>query len=189
MTDSRPTKWAVVQYWSTAPLGHEVFAPHLSIDSPCCFACGWLSERWKEGRSAKAAWGHARLERAHIVPASLGGSADVSNIILLCAPCHRESPDWHEPSEMARWISERPERGSKEVEELSDWFAAMQQAPEFGTLVNALAPESDEEMRTVAQEIVQALWASAQKTSLHASALSAGSKAAILRDVAVRYDR
>ncbi|MET7975702.1 endonuclease domain-containing protein [Streptomyces mirabilis] len=92
MTDPRPTKWAIVQYWASTPddAGRNIFAPHFSLDEPCCFTCGWFSERWKGGRSIKKAWERARLERAHITPAGVGGSDEADNIILMCTPCHSE---------------------------------------------------------------------------------------------------
>ncbi|MGW0626407.1 HNH endonuclease [Streptomyces sp. NPDC002758] len=141
MTDTRPTKWAIVQYWATSPFGHEVFAPHLTVDDPCCFACGWFSERWKNGRSTRKAWERANLERAHITPAGLGGSDRASNIILLCTPCHEESPDWFDPWEMARWISSRPARPSKELEHLSAWTDAFAEVPEFLQLLDEAASQ------------------------------------------------
>jgi hypothetical protein len=139
MTDQRPTKWAVAQYWASRPLGHDVFAPHLSLDDPCCFACGWFSERWKGGRSAKMAWERARLERAHIIPAGLDGSSKADNIILLCAPCHEESPDWFSPWEMAIWISKRPERPSSEMEQVNGWIEAINEVPQFKEMLGELA--------------------------------------------------
>lgn len=136
MTDGRPTKWAIVQYWAGSPSGHEVFAPRLSIDDPCCFACGWFSERWKEGRSARKSWERARLERAHIIPAGLDGSDEAANLILLCTPCHEESPDWFSPWEMAAWISRRPERPSREVEQMNAWLEALEDVPQFKEMLN-----------------------------------------------------
>jgi len=138
VTDPRPTKWAIAQYWASQPLGHEVFAPHLSLDDPCCFACGWFSERWKGGRSSKMAWERARLERAHIVPAGLDGSNEADNIILLCSPCHEESPDWFNPWEMALWISKRPERPSSEMEHVNTWIDAFNEVPQFKEMLGEL---------------------------------------------------
>ncbi|EPW1408059.1 HNH endonuclease, partial [Salmonella enterica subsp. enterica serovar Javiana] len=48
------------------------------------------------------------LERAHIIPHSLGGSNDVSNYILLCSKCHRESPDIANESALIEWMNEQP---------------------------------------------------------------------------------
>lgn len=178
MTDTRPTKWAIAQYWAGAPLGHEVFAPHLNIDDPCCFACGWFSERWKEGRSARKAWERARLERAHIIPASLDGSDGADNIILLCNPCHQESPDWADPWEMARWISTRPDRPSKEMEAVDAWIQAADNTWGFCEMLESAATDGRS-----ADWIVGLMRESARQAVVHGSGvgLSQATMTAILR--------
>lgn len=182
---SIPTKWAIAQYWSAA-FGNDVFAPQLEdLAHPCCFACGWFSERWTKA-TAKASWERATLERAHIVPRSLGGSDDPSNIILLCSPCHRDSPDWREPSAMARWIAERPDRGSKEVEEFADWCNALQQVPEFKMLLADYEANPDVPDDVAVQRIVEMLWQSTRKAGMHVTEISNGTKVAILRDTLTR---
>ncbi|WP_020135012.1 HNH endonuclease [Streptomyces sp. 351MFTsu5.1] len=145
MTDSKPTKWAIAQYWANTPDedGRKIFAPHLGLEDPCCFTCGWYSERWKEGRSARRAWERARLERAHIIPAGLGGSDKVDNIILMCTPCHEESPDWFSPWEMAIWISKRADRPSAELEQVNDWIAAINDVPQFREMLGEMATRED----------------------------------------------
>lgn len=123
-----PSKWRIVQYWAKSP-DRDVFAPHL-IDTgePCCFACHSYNEHWDNYPTPQQRWEHAALERAHIVPDSLGGSSDPSNIVLFCKPCHIESPDWHEPSAMAHWIAARPVRGNQTMDK---WAEAIQSVPEF----------------------------------------------------------
>lgn len=188
MTNPVPTKWQLAQHWA-ASADRATFAPMLEdLTHPCCFACGWFSEHWAKATS-KASWERATLERAHIVPSSLGGPDDATNVILLCAPCHRDSPDWHDPSAMARWIAERPERGSKELEELSDWITALQQAPEFDTLLTLVGMGVRMGVDTpegAAQDIIDVLWESAQNAGTHVTELSRGTKVAILRDAAER---
>ncbi|MEU6386478.1 HNH endonuclease [Streptomyces bauhiniae] len=141
---SVPSKWKIAQHWNESPR-REDFAPHLLIDEPCCFACGWFSERWKR-TTAQASWQRANLERAHIVPSSLGGPDDASNLLLLCKPCHQESPDWADPAQMARWIATREERPSRELETLMAWFAAAEKAPDFkDALASVVAEEGASE--------------------------------------------
>ncbi|MGA4875408.1 HNH endonuclease [Streptomyces lydicamycinicus] len=111
---SMPSKWEIAQFWEQGR-NRDEFAPHLSLVEPCCFACGWFSECWEE-KTPRARWRRARLERAHIVPRSLGGPDTADNLLLLCRPCHEDSPDWADPRQMARWIATRAERPSKEVE-------------------------------------------------------------------------
>ena len=44
------------------------------------------------------------LERAHVIPDSLGGPDIPSNYRLLCAGCHAEAPNVDDPDEMDNWI-------------------------------------------------------------------------------------
>ncbi|MGW6872930.1 HNH endonuclease [Streptomyces xanthophaeus] len=182
---SVPTKWQIAQHWNDRP-DREVFAPLLeTLDHACCFACGWYSERWAKA-SARATWERATLERAHIVPSSLGGDDDATNIILLCSPCHRDSPDWHEPSAMAAWIGQRPDRSSKEVEDMSDWCMAFLQVPEFRDVLAGLEAEPGLADEVAIERIVAMLWESTLKAGIHAGELSNGTKVAIMRDTASR---
>ncbi|MGA4840639.1 HNH endonuclease [Streptomyces sp. G45] len=136
---SMPSKWSIAQFWARSPSINQ-FAPHLSLDEPCCFACGWFSEHWKKA-TPQASWQRATLERAHIVPKSLGGPDDADNLLLLCRSCHEESPDWPDRQQMARWIATREERPSKELETFQSWLAAAERAPEFKEAIASIATE------------------------------------------------
>ncbi|GGT71381.1 HNH endonuclease [Streptomyces coeruleorubidus] len=136
---SVPSKWKIAQHWEKNPRRRD-FAPHLRLDEPCCFACGWLSERWNLA-TLQASWQRANLERAHIIPKSLGGPDDASNLLLLCRPCHQESPDWVDPEQMTRWIATREERPSREVETFMAWLAAAERAPDFKDALASVVAE------------------------------------------------
>lgn len=179
MTDQRPTKWAIARYWTENTTGREIFAPHLDLDSPCCFACGWFSERWTDGRSTQKAWERASLERAHIIPAGLGGPNRADNIILLCAPCHRESPDWDDPWEMAIWIGSRPERASKEMEHVDAWLRAVAEVPLFKVALREMAVRGSS-----AQDVVEVMRRYTRRAVVHAGELSQGTMTAVLRATA-----
>jgi hypothetical protein len=182
---SVPTKWQLAQHWYTSA-ERETFAPMLQdLAAPCCFACDWHSEHWAKA-TPKASWERATLERAHIVPRSLGGADDPSNVLLLCAPCHRDSPDWCDPSAMARWIAERPDRASKEVEDFADWAKAAQQVPGFQDLLAEYEANPDLPDDVAVQRLVDMLWASTRLASTHNVSLSSGTKVAILRDTVER---
>ena len=78
---------------------------------PECFACRKLVapvlddkdyEQWLEDEEGlKKIWNHREtrrnLERAHIIPHSLGGNENPDNMFLLCKECHEESPDTNNP--------------------------------------------------------------------------------------------
>ncbi|WP_186763171.1 HNH endonuclease [Lentzea tibetensis] len=46
----------------------------------------------------------ARLEKCHIIPDSLGGTATPDNFVLLCGRCHREAPNHANPRYMWVWL-------------------------------------------------------------------------------------
>ncbi len=46
----------------------------------------------------------ARLQRCHIIPNSLGGVDDPSNLVLLCCRCHKEAPNANDTNMMWDWI-------------------------------------------------------------------------------------
>lgn len=66
--------------------------------------CG-LSVDWAEADSHCWRCGHEKdLERCHIVPDSLGGKDEPSNLVLLCKRCHAEGPNVIDPEIMWDWI-------------------------------------------------------------------------------------
>ena len=66
--------------------------------------CG-LSVDFSEAHERCWRCGHKRkLERCHIVPASLGGADEPSNFVLLCKKCHEENPNVTDPQIMWDWL-------------------------------------------------------------------------------------
>jgi hypothetical protein len=59
-------------------------------------------------------WG-SPVERAHVVPASLGGSMDVRNFALLCVDHHKQAPDIADAEAFWAWVdyAELRDSGSK----------------------------------------------------------------------------
>jgi len=61
----------------------------------------WDSEHdrcWCCGHSGK-------LQKCHIIPKSLGGLDNASNLVPLCAVCHDQSPDVADKDAMFQWIA------------------------------------------------------------------------------------
>ena len=44
------------------------------------------------------------LQRCHIIPNSLGGKDEASNLVLLCKRCHADGPNVEDPEIMWDWI-------------------------------------------------------------------------------------
>lgn len=66
---------------------------------------GDLSVDWSEANTHCWRCGCERnLERCHIIPHSLGGKDDPSNIVLLCKRCHAEGPNVEDSEIMWDWI-------------------------------------------------------------------------------------
>ncbi len=173
-----PSKWKIAQHWEKSPRRRD-FAPHLFLAEPCCFACGWFSERW--GRDTpQASWQRANLERAHIVPKSLGGPDGAGNLLLLCRACHQESPDWRDPEQMARWIATREERPSRELETFLAWFAAAERVPDFKDALASVVEEEGAAERV--SELLRELLA--QAGTHFGIGFSPGTREAVLRAAA-----
>lgn len=83
----KTTKKEIVEYWSNKQ--EEI---GLSIDwleaHERCWRCGYKKP----------------LERCHIIPDSLGGKDEASNLVLLCKRCHIEAPNVEDKYFMWDWI-------------------------------------------------------------------------------------
>jgi hypothetical protein len=73
----------------------------------------WFSRVDESGLSVDASEAHERcwrcgcekrLERCHIIPESLGGKDEPSNLVLLCKRCHLDNPNIKHPEIMWDWI-------------------------------------------------------------------------------------
>lgn len=103
---------------------------------PACWGCGsacnvWDDERydeWLADENLKPIWNHAavrrRLQKAHILAASLGGEDKPENLFLLCDQCHRESPDTSSPRMFFMWVYQRKKR-KHPVAEIAERVAAI----------------------------------------------------------------
>ncbi len=53
-----------------------------------CYACGWVPLDYRERKLQEVSDLDNRLEVQHIMPASMGGSNCLHNLVLLCHKCH-----------------------------------------------------------------------------------------------------
>lgn len=89
-------KTKIAKYWAS----HDLFCGDIDLGEPACMSCGYFREEWNTWEDAK------QLQLCHLVPRSLGGTNDVSNIVLLCASCHDEMPDTIYKKITLKWIKE-----------------------------------------------------------------------------------
>jgi hypothetical protein len=61
---------------------------------------------WNCGDNKYSESDRVRLERAHIIPESLGGDDIPSNYVLLCRECHRQAPNTCDKENMWDWIKD-----------------------------------------------------------------------------------
>ena len=73
----------------------------------------WSTHQEETGLSVDWAEAHERcwrcgcekaLERCHIIPHSIGGKDEPSNLVLLCKRCHADGPNVRDPEIMWDWI-------------------------------------------------------------------------------------
>lgn len=79
---------------------------YLDHDYPQCWACSLSYNNRTKGWRA--------LEKAHIIPAALGGEAVVSNLVLLCSECNRgpsRNPETKSEKRFWSWLEAKEERG------------------------------------------------------------------------------
>jgi len=68
--------------------------------------CDAHTHCWNCGDNKYSESDRVRLERAHIIPESLGGDDIPSNYVLLCKECHRQAPNTCDKENMWEWIKE-----------------------------------------------------------------------------------
>lgn len=77
----------IVDYWKNSTWFLDL---HIALDRAAnsCWRCGSDQD----------------IQRCHIIPDSLGGESEASNLVLLCARCHAEGPNLRDKRIMFDWI-------------------------------------------------------------------------------------
>ncbi|MFF4919240.1 HNH endonuclease [Kitasatospora sp. NPDC001261] len=94
-----------------SPPSVRAIADYLGIDDPACLVC------WR-----------TPVERAHVVPTSLGGSMDVRNFALLCKGHHSEAPDVADAESFWAWVDyaelrDSPDKWLDASDDQKEWLA------------------------------------------------------------------
>ncbi|WP_371261138.1 HNH endonuclease [Bradyrhizobium sp. th.b2] len=102
-----PSKAHIYEYWK-----HRLSRLYLHVEprKPRCWACGFhYGTRYDIKRPDAGwdeilrCWNRIPLQRCHIIPRSLNGSDNVSNLFLLCRECHDQMPNTSIPEVFFRW--------------------------------------------------------------------------------------
>jgi len=142
----RPRVVDILTHWKDWLLDHS-----FDLGWPTCWACrnGWNGKYdvfgWTTLEEAAKAWEKAPLIRCHIVPESLGGPTNPSNMFLLCQDCHDRAPDTSSVDAFMKWAESQDYNKSWKEEFMREWTAfglAESDLVEFGKLVTL-----DEEKR------------------------------------------
>jgi len=112
-----PSGNEIAKYWHSKlnqknEDGTYFFPKDFDLYEPICFGCnGWSTDN-KDPEN----WDTSGLEKAHIIPFSLGGENEPHNFLLLCRHCHFAFDnevcitEIKEFNEVCDWLIKRPER-------------------------------------------------------------------------------
>ena len=105
--DDLPSKAEIFEYWKDRLLGLGRF---IDWGEPSCWACGFhygtkydVKRPDVEWEVILRCWNSIPLQRCHILPRSLGGTNDVSNLFLMCRECHDLAPNTSFPEILFEW--------------------------------------------------------------------------------------
>lgn len=105
--DDLPSKAEIFQYWKGRLRG---LGCPINWGEPGCWACGFrygsrYDIKWSDAGWEKVlrCWNTIPLQRCHVVPRSLGGTDEVSNLFLMCRECHDLAPNTSFPEIFFEW--------------------------------------------------------------------------------------
>lgn len=101
-----PTNGEIFEYWKDW-LNDNGF----DWGEPSCWACRrWWGTKY-DTQNPKTSWDEIKklwnkvtpLQRCHIIPRSLGGTDNPSNLFLMCRDCHDKAPDTSSREKFLLW--------------------------------------------------------------------------------------
>lgn len=106
--DMLPSKAQIFDHWKDRFGELGIF---VDWGEPSCWACGFhYGSKYDIKRSDAnwneifAGWNRMPLQRCHIVPRSLGGTDEPSNLFLMCRECHDLAPNTAVPDIFFAWV-------------------------------------------------------------------------------------
>jgi HNH endonuclease len=141
-TDLLPSKAQIFSHWKDRFPDIGIF---VDWGEPSCWACGFHYSTKYDVRSSDAGWkkilngwDRVPLQRCHIVPRSLGGTDEPSNLFLMCRECHDLAPNTALPKIFFEWVRAQSSarRESAMIEEaLRSFGVASEQHEEISQLL------------------------------------------------------
>ena len=105
--DDLPSKSQIFDCWKDRL---PEFGFRIHWREPCCWACGYnYGARFRIKQSdvgsheISRCWDNIPLQRCHIIPRSLGGTNEVTNLFLMCRECHDLAPNTSIPEVFFEW--------------------------------------------------------------------------------------
>lgn len=123
-----PSKGEILYYWKDWLLENRKC---IDIGEPSCWACGIyygttydIEDSHATDDDIKRLWNKTPFQICHIVPKSLGGSNEVSNLFLLCKECHDLAPDSISVDNFLKWAKNQDynKRWNEEIKSVKDDF-------------------------------------------------------------------
>lgn len=101
-----PKKGDIFEYWIDWLIENG-----FDLGEPSCWACGWWWGTKYDNKNPdaplteiKKIWNEVKpLQRCHIIPKSLGGNDETSNLFLMCRECHDRAPNTISRETFIRW--------------------------------------------------------------------------------------
>lgn len=121
--DILPSKALIFDHWKDRFREIGIF---IDWGEPSCWACGFHYGSKYDIKSSDASmpqildgWERMPLQRCHIVPRSLGGTDELSNLFLMCRECHDLAPNTSIPEVFFEWVRAQcySRRDSARIEE------------------------------------------------------------------------
>ena len=160
------TKQQIVDYWETKKCESNM-GTDWDTATKACWCCGRFTDN---------------LEKAHIVPDMLNGEYEVSNLVLLCRSCHRESPDFDNTDYMWDWIKANSESNHEVYKlkrihkEYKKMFGEDPKQPEW---IDDMLETNPTKAVNILEETAKRVW---EKAGHHGGTTSYSTQACILRD-------
>jgi HNH endonuclease len=143
--DLLPSKAQIFSHWKDRFRDVGIF---IDWGEPSCWACNFHYGVKYDIKSSDASWSkildgwdRVPLQRCHIVPRSLGGTDEPSNLFLMCRECHDLAPNTALPEIFFEWVRAQSScrRESAKIEEaLRSFGVGSEQHNELLQLIESL---------------------------------------------------